>query len=115
MAGLAFLPWEEWLARLVHPLVVVIRRRFHRSARERLLAESQSWPETEGTVHQIVWDISNPREEIMYSYIAKGEYYSGSAWIWFESPNERQPHVGDKIKLHYNQQNPEESVFLNVA
>jgi hypothetical protein len=115
MAGIAFLPWEKWLARLIHPFIIAIRRLFYKAAKKRALARSQGWPETGGTVHQIMWDSSNPREEIMYSYSAQDEYYSGAAWIWFESPNERQPHVGDKIRLRYNQRNPEESVFVSVV
>jgi len=37
VAGTAFLPWEEWLARLLHPLAVAIKRRLHEVRRRRCL------------------------------------------------------------------------------
>jgi hypothetical protein len=50
MAGTALLPWEEWLARLVHPLYVGIRRLLHKRQWGRELRQSEAWPEAGGTV-----------------------------------------------------------------
>ena len=111
----AFLPWEEWLARLLHVLAIALRRLVYKLRRRRSLARSSGWTEVEGIVESVQWDTSLPREEIAYSFSTGQGDQSGYQWLWFDSPNERQPHVGDKVRLRYNQQNPEESVFISVA
>jgi hypothetical protein len=111
----AFLPWEKWLGRLLHILAIAIRKLLYKIQRRRSLTRSSEWREIEGTVRSIQWDSSLPREEIAYSFATDQGDQSGHQWLWFDSPNERQPQVGDKIRLRYNQQNPEESVFVRVA
>ena len=110
----AFLPWEKWLGHLLHILAIAIRKLLYRIRRRRSLARSLGWPETDGIVRSVQWDSSLPREEIAYSFTADRGDQSGYQWIWFDSPNQRQPHVGEKIRLRYNPQNPDESVFLSV-
>jgi hypothetical protein len=68
MAGTPFLPWEEWLARLLHPLAVALRKWLYQVGRKRSLVRSEGWGQTDGTVHEVKWDRSNPREEVVYSY-----------------------------------------------
>jgi|SRR5579862_1080021 len=111
----AFLPWEKWLGRLFHILAIAIQRLLYRMRQRRLLARSSGWLEVEGTVESVQWDTSLPREEIAYSFTTERGDQSGYQWIWFDSPNERQPRVGDKIKLRYDPRNPEESIFISVA
>jgi|SRR5579872_1061391 len=115
MAGTAFLPWEKWIARLIHPLVVAFRRWLHQRSMRRSLEKSEGWPETEGTVFNIGWDSSNPREEIIYTYSANGEYYSGSCWRWFEHSNTQEVRAGGRLVLRYNPENRSESVFLRFS
>jgi hypothetical protein len=112
MAGTAFLPWEKWIAQLLHPLAVAVRRWLYERRRRRLLAQSEGWPETEGTIHSINWDTSFPREEILYSYNTVGEYYSGSCWHWFDRSDVHEVKTGDRIVLRYSREDPEKSVFL---
>jgi hypothetical protein len=110
----AFLPWEKWLARLFHTLAIALRKAAYKTKRRRDLSRSLRWTETVGTVESVVWDTSFPREEIGYSYQTENEIRTGYYWTWFESPDEPQPQTGDKIKLRYNQNDPEESVFVVV-
>ena len=112
MAGTAFLPWERWLAQLLHPIAVAIRRWLWKRRRERSLARSEGWPETEGTVQEIKWDSSNPREELVYFYSTEQGYYSGSHWHWFKASTAREVRVGDRITVRYSPENPESSTFL---
>jgi hypothetical protein len=115
MAGTAFLPWEEWLARLLHPVYVAIRRALHRKQRSQDLHESEGWPEAEGTIHSKKWDSSLPREELVYSYSTNGGYYSGSHWVWFERSEAHEVKVGDRMVLRYRPGKPDESVFLRFV
>jgi len=115
VAGTAFLPWEKWLARLLHPLAVAIKRWLYQVRRNRHLERSRKWAQTEGTVHGINWDSSCPREEVVYSYSTKRGYYSGSCWHWFDSSNPRQVRVGDRIALRYDPADHEKSVFLGFC
>ena len=80
--------------------------------REKSLTRSARWPQAEGSVHQIIWDSSLPREQILYSYSTNNGYFSGFFWRWFEPANAREVRVNDRIVLRYNPENPEESVFL---
>jgi hypothetical protein len=113
MAG-AFLPWEEWLAKLLHPLYVAMGRWSFRRERRRLLALSKDWPETTGRVHQLNSDFSMPREEVVYSYTAGQDYFSGSSWRWFDRSNARPIRVDDKVALRYDSRNPESSVVMDL-
>jgi hypothetical protein len=115
LAGTAFLPWEKWFAWLVHKFGVAIRRRFHRIQRQRSLSRSESWPQVEGTVEGINLDMSNPREEVVYSYLTPQGYRSGSFWHWFDSATPRQIRVGDRVVLRFNPSNHDESVFLQFS
>jgi len=115
MAGLAFLPWEKWIARLVHSLLVATRRRLYLFNRQRELKQSKNWPETEGTILSINWDSSNPREEIMYSYSTKEGLQAGAYWRWFDLDNVREVRGGDHITLRYNPQQHDKSVFLRIC
>ena len=108
MAGIAFLPWERWIARLA----VAIRRRLYQHQRRQSLAVSATWPQTEGTVHRINSDFSNPREEIVYYYSTESGYHSGYFWRWFDSSGARQVRVGDAIMLRYDPKEPDKSVVL---
>lgn len=64
----AFLPWEKWLARLVHPIKVALARKIYNRRRKRHLAKSAGWPQANGTVLRLNWDSSYPREEVVYFY-----------------------------------------------
>jgi hypothetical protein len=113
MAG-AFLPLEEWLGKLLHPLYVAARRWSFRRERQRLLKVSRDWPQTPGSVHQINADFSMPREEIVYYYSAGQDYFSGSSWRWFDHSNARPIRVDDKVTLRYDPRNPETSVVTDL-
>lgn len=113
MAGTAFLPWEKWLARLLHRLAVEIKRWMYEVGRRRCLERSQRWPQTHGTVQQVNWDSSCPREEILYSYSTEQGYQGGSFWHWFDGSNPRQVHVGDQVVVRYNPDHYQNSVFLH--
>jgi hypothetical protein len=113
MAG-AFLPLEDWLAKLLHPPYVAARRWSFQRDRHRLLAASRDWPETVGSVHQINSDFSMPREEIVYSYSNGQDYFSGSSWRWFDLSNARPIRVDDKVTLRYDPRNPESSVVEDL-
>ena len=115
MGGLALLPWEKWAARVLHTLGIAIRRSLYRLQRRRSLARSTGWPEAEGTVESVKWDSSVPREEIAYTYETNGGVHSGYHWLWFESPNDRQPRAGDKIVIRYVPDDASESVFLRLV
>jgi hypothetical protein len=112
MALTAFLPWEKWLARLLHPLYVRVRRWLLKRQQARLLTRSANWPEAEGSIYRIVWDSSLPREQLLYSYSINGDYFSGGSWHWFERSDARQLSAGDKITVCFNPAHPEESVFV---
>ena len=114
MAGAAFLPWEQWLPRLLHPLAVRFKRWLNDNQRRCWLARSEGWPETEGTVSSVGWDSSFPRENLLYSYSTERGYYSGSYWHWFERTKAREIKPGDRVQLRYSAENPEESVVLRV-
>ena len=114
MGGLAFLPWEEWAARAIHRLAVALKRLLYRTQRRRSLSRSTGWPETEGTVESIQWDTSFPREEVSYSFETGRGKFSGYNWVWFESPNDTQFHVGDTVAVRYLQDDPSESVLLKL-
>jgi hypothetical protein len=115
MAGTALLPWEQWLARLLHPLYVALRRSLYKRQRRRDLDESESWPEADGTIHSKKWDSSLPREELLYSYSTPEGYFSGSHWLWFERSGAREVKIGDRIVLRYRQDDPERNVFLRFS
>jgi hypothetical protein len=115
MAGTAFLPWEEWIARLLHPLYVAIRRWLYKVRRRRALTRAERWPQSEGTVERITWDSSLPREEIVYCYTTEQGYYSGSHWRWFDRLNARQVREGDRITVRDNPEQHENSVFSEFA
>jgi len=112
MAGIAFLPWEKWIARLLHPLYVRLRRRWLEWQRDRLLARSMSWTEVEGEIWRTVWDSSLPREQLLYSYSIGGDYFSGGSWRWFDRSSACELRAGDRIVLRYNPAHPEESIFV---
>jgi hypothetical protein len=109
----AFLPWEEWLAKLLHPLYVRFRREMFERQREKDLSRSTSWPKVEGVIRQIEWDTSLPREGVRYSYNSDKGYYSGLYWRWLERDKPRNARIDDHILLSYNPDNPEDSVFLD--
>jgi hypothetical protein len=111
----AFLPWEKWIGRLLHVLAIAVRRLIYRMQRRRSLARSSGWPETEGTVQSVQWDSSLPREEIAYSFVTDRGSQAGYHWLWFDSPSERQPKVGDKITVRYDENAPDKSVFIRVV
>ena len=112
MAGTALLPWEKWLAQLLHPIYVAIRRSLQKRQRRKELSESEDWPEVEGTVHSKNWDGSLPREELQYSYSTPEGYYSGSHWLWFERSHPYEVTTGARIVLRYRPGCPETSVFV---
>jgi hypothetical protein len=64
----AFLPWEKWIAQLVHWLSIAVKKRLYKIQRRRALAKSQDWPEIDGSIIAVVWDSSSPRDEILYSH-----------------------------------------------
>ena len=111
MAG-AFLPWEEWIARLLHPLVVAMRKRLYKQRHHRSLAISAAWPQTQGKVHRANSDFSNPREEIVYYYSTDSGYHSGRFWRWFDSSDLNQVRVGDPIMLRYDPEDHDKAVVL---
>jgi hypothetical protein len=115
MAGTALLPWEEWLARLLHPLYVAIRRTLHKRERRHDLHESEGWPQAEGAIHSKKWDSSLPREELLYSYSTAQGYYSGTHWLWFERSEPHEVKVCDRIILRYMPDDPQRSVFLRFG
>ncbi len=112
MAGIAFLPWEEWIGRLIHSIAVAIRRRLYQQRHNRSLATSTTWPQAEGTVFQVNSDFSNPREEIVYYYSTESGYHSGFFWRWFDSSDGRQVRAGDVITLRYDPEEPDRSVAV---
>ena len=114
MAG-AFLPWERWLAQVLHPIYVAVRRLIQKRQRSNELHESEGWPEIEGTVQSKKWDSSLPREGLQYSYSTPHGYYSGNYWLWFERSAPHEVRVGDRILLRYKPDNPENSVFLRFS
>jgi len=81
--------------------------------RQKSLARSVHWSQTEGTVHQIIWDSSLPREQMVYSYSTDKGYFSGSSWRWFERTSAREVRVGDRLVLRYDPETPEESIFVD--
>jgi hypothetical protein len=111
----AFLPWEKWLAQLLHPLYVALKRSLYKRQRRRDLDESEGWPEAEGTIHSKKWDSSLPREELLYSYSTPEGYFSGGHWLWFERSDAREVKIGDRIVLRYRRGGPEENVFLKFS
>jgi len=117
MGGLALLPWEKWAARLLHSIAVAIMRQTSRLRRWWALSHSDGWPEVEGTVEQISWDSSWPRDEIAYSYCAQGTSYSGYYYAWFSdrSPNVRQLQGGDKVLVRHKPDDPGKSVLVRLA
>jgi hypothetical protein len=112
MAGLAFLPWEQWIGRLVHAVAVAIMRKLHQLRRTRSLEMSAAWPQTDGTVHAINFDSSYPREEIVYYYSTESGYHSGFFWRWFDSLDLRAAQVGDRLMLRYDPEEHDKSVLL---
>lgn len=112
MAGTALLPWEQWIGRLIHAGSVAVRRRLHIQRQKRALAASATWPQAEGTVHQVNADFSNPREEIVYYYSTESGYHSGFFWRWFDSSDLVKVRVGDVIPLRYDPQDHDQSVIV---
>jgi hypothetical protein len=115
MAGTAFLPWEKWIAQLLHPVYVAIRKWLYKRQRRQDLQGSEGWPEAEGTIHSKRWDSSLPREELHYSYVTKEGYYAGSHWRWFEPSDPHDVKVGDGIVLRYRPGKPEQTVFVRLG
>ena len=114
MAG-AFLPWEEWIARLIHTLKVIIPRRLYQQRRKRSLDISAKWPQTHGTVDKINWDSSYPREEVVYFYSTQQGYDSGFFWRWFDLSEVREVRAGDRITLRYDPDQHDRSVFVSLG
>ena len=108
--GVAFLPWEEWLARLG----VAIRRRSYKTSRTRELVRTASWRKTEGTVHRVTLDFFNPQEKIDCFYSTKWGYHSGSYWHWLDPANLGQIRKHDRILLGYDPADHQQSVFLRM-
>ena len=115
MAGVAFLPWEKWLAQLLHPLYVRIRRGSFERNRQRRLFRSETWPKAQGTISSVQWDSSLPREGLWYSYNPQEGYYSGFCWRWFDSAIPMRVRVGGQVVLRYNPSNPDESVVVEYG
>jgi hypothetical protein len=113
MMGAAFLPWEQWIAWLIHAVAVAVARRLHEIQRKRCLTISAHWPQAEGIVEAVNWDGSYPREEVAFSYSTERGYYSGCFWRWFEKFDMRQVRVGDPINLRYSPDHHDRSVFLD--
>ena len=109
MAGLALLPWEQWLDALVN----AIKRKVYRQRWNRDLAISATWPQAEGTVYQVNSDASNRREEIVYYYSTSSGQHSGSFWHWFDS-DEPDTRAGSIIKLRYDPNDHDKSVVVSV-
>lgn len=114
MGGLAFLPWEKWIARAFHTFAAGLKRWSFKMRRQRNLARSKGWPEIRGIVESVNWDSSMPREEVCYSFQTERGDYNGYDWVWFESPNDPQFHVGDAILIRYAQDDPAKSVLLRL-
>ena len=115
MAGTAFLPWERWLAQLLRPLYVRIRKWYFERERQRLLLQSEPWPQIRGTISAVQWDSSLPREGLWYSYNPPEGYYSGFCWRWFDSTIPGHVRVGDQVLLRYDPSNPDESVIVEYG
>lgn len=115
MAGSAFLPWEQWIAQLLHPVYVAIRRSLAKKGRRHDLDESRNWPEAKGTIHSKKWDSSLPREELLYSFSTPQGYFSGSSWLWFERSELREVKVGDRVALRYDPDCPEKSILVRFV
>ena len=111
MAGTALLPWEC----LLDVLDVAVRRQAHRMRRKQALAQTEGWPEVEGTVHSVQPDRSCPREEITYRYSTEHGYYSGFFWRWFDSSDVRNVQVGERLVLRYDPASHDKSVFLRFG
>ena len=111
--GAAFLPWEQWIGRLVHVVAVAIRKRMYQRERQRSLTISATWPQAEGTVHQVISDFSNPREEIVYYYSTQSGYHSGFFWRWLDASDLTPVRAGDVIKLRYDPADHDKSVVLS--
>ena len=114
MAGLAFLPWEEWLARLLHPLAVAVRRWLYQARRRKDLARSQGWGEIEGTVHEVKWDSSNPREESFTLIQQIMGTTQGLVGIWFDRADKRQVRVGNRMTLRIDPEDHEKICFPRI-
>jgi hypothetical protein len=115
VAGLALLPWEQWLARLFHFVSGAIKLWSYEHRRNLDLARTESWPKTEGTVHRVTPDFSYPREQIDYCYSTEQGYHAGSYWHWFDQTNPGQIRIDDAIVLRYDPDDHEQSVFLRTA
>jgi hypothetical protein len=113
VAGTALLPWEEWLAKLLHPLYVVLRWKLSERRRKKDLSKSKTWPNLDGVIHQIEFDSSLPSEGLRYAYECEKGYYSGPHWRWFERDKPRAVKIGDRIILRYSPEKPEDSVFVD--
>lgn len=114
MAG-AFLPWEEWFARLIHAIAETINRTLYQLRRKWVLARSASWPQVKGAVDRVSWDDSYPREEIAYFYSTERGYYSGFVWMWFEPSDAQEVRAGDEIILRYDPDEHGKSVFVSLG
>ena len=114
MAVLAFLPWERWLARLLRPLYIGVRRWFYRKQRTRYLIESENWPQGEGTVEAVHADGFLRRDQIFYAYSTDETDHLGAHWRWFEPGNAHELRFGDKVRLRYDPANPDRSVVLGT-
>ncbi len=110
----AFLPWEQWIGRLVHAVAVAIRKRMYQRQRKRSLAVSATWPQAKGTVHQVTSDFSNPREEIVYYYSTESGYHSGFFWRWFDGSEVIHVRAGDVINLRYDPTDQDSSVVVGL-
>ncbi|MGA7081007.1 MAG: DUF3592 domain-containing protein [Terriglobales bacterium] len=117
MGGLALLPWEKWAARLLHSIAVAVARQTSRLRRWWALSRSEGWPEVSGTVEQVSWDSSWPRDEIAYSYCAQGTSYSGYYYAWFSDRSSvvGQLREGNKVLVRHKPDDPGESVFVRLA
>jgi hypothetical protein len=112
MAGIAFLPWEKWLAELLHPAYVRFRRWFFERKKQQWLLRSEGWPQAEGIVNSIQWDSSLSREGLRYSYSPEQGNFSGFSWRWFDASIPVEVRSGDRVLLRYNPEDPDESVVL---
>jgi hypothetical protein len=111
MGGLAFLPWEEWIGRLVNECW----RFADQQNRKRSLSMSATWPETQGIVASIDADSRLSRERIVYSYSTDSGYYSGFYWRWLDPSEVRYGQTGDKVLLRYDPKENGNSVFLGFS
>jgi hypothetical protein len=112
MAGIAFLPWEKWLAQLLHPAYVRFRRWCFERKKQQWLSRSKHWPQTQGLISSIQWDSSLPREGLHYSYSSEEGYFAGFSWRWFDASIPVEVRPGDRVLLRYNPEDPDESVVL---